>query len=152
METFVKGLNKSQELAATTAGSRVLCLAGAGTGKTRTLTARIENLNKNRVGAETMLALTFTRLAGAEMKRRIIKSIGEAEGSKIFCNTFHAFAVKMLRDYGYKIGVDNDFTIYDDEDREAIFSRIIDSANFKITLPKALKVYARPSEIGRAHV
>lgn len=92
-----------------------------------------------------MLALTFTRLAGAEMKRRIIKSIGEAEGSKIFCNTFHAFAVKMLRDYGYKIGVDNDFTIYDDEDREAIFSRIIDSANFKITLPKALKVYARPS-------
>ena len=122
-------LNEAQLKAVESESSVILCLAGAGTGKTSTLTSRIAHLHQNRVGCSSMLALTFTRLAGKEMKERAIKLIGSA-GEKLFCNTFHAFCVKALKEYGHLLGYDKEFTIYDQEDREAIITKIIEEFSY----------------------
>lgn len=131
-------LNEAQIKAVESESKVILCLAGAGTGKTSTLTSRIAYLYENRVGCSSMLALTFTRLAGKEMKERVIKLIG-SEGEKLFCNTFHAFCVKVLKEYGYLLGYDKEFTIYDQEDREAIIAKILEEFSYgKWTNTKAV--------------
>ncbi|NME95323.1 UvrD-helicase domain-containing protein [Clostridium cochlearium] len=122
-------LNEAQKKAVESESKVILCLAGAGTGKTSTLTSRIAHLHENRVGCSSMLALTFTRLAGKEMKERTIKLIGP-EAEKLFCNTFHAFCVKVLKEYGYLLGYDKEFTIYDQEDREAIIAKILEEFGY----------------------
>ncbi|MBU3213330.1 ATP-dependent helicase [Clostridium algidicarnis] len=122
-------LNEAQRKAVESESEVILCLAGAGTGKTSTLTSRVAHLYNSRVGCSNMLALTFTRLAGKEMKERVIKLIGSA-GEKLFCNTFHAFCVKMLKEYGYLLGYEREFTIYDQEDREAIVEKIIEEFSY----------------------
>ncbi|NFF77392.1 ATP-dependent helicase [Clostridium sporogenes] len=122
-------LNEAQRKAVESERPVILCLAGAGTGKTSTLTNKISYLHENRVGCSSMLALTFTRLAGKEMKERVIKLIGP-EGEKLFCNTFHAFCVKVLKEYGYLLGYDKEFTIYDQEDRESIITKIIEDFKY----------------------
>lgn len=124
-----KQLNEAQKKAVESENPVILCLAGAGTGKTSTLTSRIAHLHENRVGCSSMLALTFTRLAGKEMKERTIKLIGP-EGEKLFCNTFHAFCVKVLKEYGYLLGYDKEFTIYDQDDREAIIAKILEEFSY----------------------
>lgn len=130
-------LNQAQEKAVKSIAKVILCLAGAGTGKTKTLTERIAHLQSERISCSKMLALTFTRLAGKEMKERIIKLVGEAEGKNLFCNTFHAFCVKLLKEWGYLIGYNKDFTIYDQEDKENIIQIII----------KEMKYRAHPDEV-----
>lgn len=122
-------LNESQIKAVESTSKVILCLAGAGTGKTSTLTSRIAHLFNNRVGCSNMLALIFTRLAGKEMKERVIKLIG-SPGEKLFCNTFHAFCVKALKEYGYLLGYEREFTIYDQEDRESIIDKIIEDFKY----------------------
>lgn len=103
----LEGLNDAQRRAVTSTAPVILCLAGAGSGKTRVLTHRIAYLHQeHRVGTSNMLALTFTRLAGKEMKDRIMALIGQQEGRKLFCNTFHAFAAVVLREWGKRIGLD----------------------------------------------
>lgn len=133
------GLNEAQLQAVTSKAKYILCLAGAGTGKTKTLTTRIAYLNQDRVSCDNMLALTFTRAAGKEMKERVIKLVGDDEGKKLFCNTFHAFCVKVLKEYGGYLGYDPDFTIYDQEDRDSILQAVIDEFRYKINLKKVLK-------------
>lgn len=118
------GLNKAQEAAVRSDHHRILCLAGAGTGKTRVLTHRVARLYEDGVKPEEMLCMTFTRAAGAEMKERIIQLIGE-EGRNIFCNTFHAWAVQLIRRYSYKLGYTPAFTIYDTEDKISIITQIL---------------------------
>ncbi|MBY6950309.1 ATP-dependent helicase [Clostridium botulinum] len=132
-------LNDAQKKAVESESEVILCLAGAGTGKTSTLTNRIAHLHENRVGCSSMLALTFTRLAGKEMKERVINLIGP-EGEKLFCNTFHAFCVKVLKEYGYLLGYDKEFTIYDQEDRDSIIEKITYDYGYKTTLKKVLDV------------
>lgn len=124
-------VNDEQLKAITSDAKKILCLAGAGTGKTTTLTSRIANLNKNRISCRNMLALTFTRLAGKEMKERVIKIVGKQEGSKLFCNTFHAFCAEIIREHGHFYGFDADFSIYDEEDSKAIIQEIINDYSFK---------------------
>lgn len=132
------GLNKAQAAAVRSDHHRILCLAGAGTGKTRVLTYRIARLYEDGVMPEEILALTFTRAAGAEMKERIIQLIGE-DGQDIFCNTFHAWAVKLIRQYAYKLGYTPAFTIYDTEDKAAIIEQIIGDLQYKTTAKKVLE-------------
>jgi DNA helicase-2/ATP-dependent DNA helicase PcrA len=124
-------VNDEQLAAVTSESKRILCLAGAGTGKTTTLTSRIANLNKNRVSCSDMLALTFTRLAGKEMKERVINIVGKSEGSKLFCNTFHAFCAEVIREHGSVCGFDHDFSIYDEDDTRAIIKDIIAEYKYK---------------------
>ncbi|MDA8212119.1 MAG: ATP-dependent helicase [Clostridia bacterium] len=127
---LLEGLNNEQKRAVVSDSPHILLLAGAGSGKTKTLTTRIAYLNQNRVGTVNMLALTFTRLAGQEMKERVIKLIGEEEGKKLFCNTFHAFCVKLLKEFGKLVGVHENFTIYDQEDQESIIQAIINEHGY----------------------
>ncbi|WP_378955415.1 ATP-dependent helicase [Pelosinus sp. sgz500959] len=138
---MLKGLNPQQLQAVTSTSPVILCLAGAGSGKTTVLTRRISHLfNEHRIGTTNMLALTFTRLAGKEMKERVIKLIGEEHGKQLFCGTFHAFCVSVLKRWGHKIGLDQNFTIYDQEDREEILKRIITEFGSVTTVKRILEV------------
>lgn len=144
---LLDGLNEPQHEAVISESDVILCLAGAGTGKTRVLTHRIAHLHhEHRVGTSNMLALTFTRLAGKEMKERIMDLVGEAEGKKLFCNTFHAFCVQVLKEYGHRIGLDPAFMIYDQSDRDSIVKRIIAEYHYDTSLNKVLKEAQHPSE------
>lgn len=137
MSTLLDSLNENQLRAVTSTAPVILCLAGAGSGKTTVLTRRVANLHVNhRVGTSNMLCLTFTRLAGKEMKERVMLLVGEEEGAKLFCNTFHAFAVSVLRRWGHKLAIDENFTIYDQEDREEILGKIIQEFGNRTTLKK----------------
>lgn len=141
----LEGLNDAQRRAVTSTAPVILCLAGAGSGKTRVLTHRIAYLHQeHRVGTSNMLALTFTRLAGKEMKDRIMALIGQQEGRKLFCNTFHAFAAVVLREWGKRIGLDECFSIYDQEDQESILQNIIEEFGNRTTLNKVLPVLLEP--------
>lgn len=133
-------LNEAQELAVKSVETVILCLAGAGTGKTKTLTERVAALQSQRISCSNMLALTFTRLAGKEMKERVIKLVGESEGKNLFCNTFHAFCVKILKEWGHLIGYDDEFTIYDQEDRESIINNIIQEFKYKTTANEVIEI------------
>lgn len=134
-------LNDGQVQAVTSSSKTILCLAGAGSGKTTVLTRRIAHLFDNRVGTSNMLALTFTRLAGKEMKERVIRLVGEREGKKLFCNTFHAFAVGVLSRWGHLVGIDKNFAIYDQEDRKSILELIIKELAGRTTVSKVNKDY-----------
>ncbi len=134
-------LNDGQVQAVTSESKTILCLAGAGSGKTTVLTRRIAHLFDNRVGTSNMLALTFTRLAGKEMKERVIRLVGEKEGKKLFCNTFHAFAVGVLSRWGHLIGIDKNFAIYDQEDRKSILELVIKELGGRTTVNKVNKDY-----------
>ncbi|MGG3874704.1 ATP-dependent helicase [Brevibacillus laterosporus] len=128
---LLDGLNNEQATAVISKSPVILCLAGAGTGKTKTLTTRISYLHEElRVGTSNMLALTFTRLAGMEMKERIGKLIGEEQAKKLFCNTFHSFCVYVLREWGSRVGLEPNFSIYDQDDQKAIILAILDEFKY----------------------
>lgn len=136
---LLHGLNEEQAAAATSKEPVILCLAGAGTGKTKTLTTRISYLHEEkRVGTSNMLALTFTRLAGLEMKERIAHLIGEEQAKKLFCNTFHSFCVSVLREWGHRVGLEPNFSIYDQEDQEAIIAAILDEFRYDAKVRQVL--------------
>lgn len=127
-------LNKAQKQAVDSESSRILCLAGAGTGKTRVLTQRVSRIVEEELAEPwQILCLTFTRAAGAEMKERIAAIIGD-KAENIFCNTYHAWAARILRQYPFRIGLTPEFSIYDQEDRDSIITRIIDDLSFKVKL------------------
>ena len=143
---LLEGLNEQQYQAVVSDSPVIRCLAGAGTGKTRVLTHRIAHLNaKYRIGTSNMMALTFTRLAGKEMKERIMQLVGEKEGRQLFCNTFHAFCVKVLKEYGHRIGLERNFMIYDQSDRESIIQRIIAEFHYDTSIKKVLNYLAHPT-------
>lgn len=125
-------LNEEQRQAVTSNAPVIRCLAGAGSGKTRVLTGRIAYLHQEqRVGTSNMLALTFTRLAAKEMKERLTTLVGTQEINKLFCGTFHSFCVQVLREWGHMVGIEPNFTIYDEEDRQALLQAIINDLNAK---------------------
>lgn len=143
---LLEGLNGEQQQAVTSTSNTILCLAGAGSGKTTVLTTRIARLFNDRVGTSNMLALTFTRLAGKEMKERVIRLVGKREGKKLFCNTFHAFAVSVLNEWGHLIGIDKNFTIYDQEDRRSILEAVIKELGGRTSVAKVNKAYEENDE------
>lgn len=140
MRSLTEGLNAEQAQAVLSESNRILMLAGAGTGKTRTLTHRLAHLNLNcRVGTSSIIAITFTRAAAKEMKDRLLPLIGD-ESKKLICCTFHALAVRILQEWGHRIGLDRNFTIYSQEDREEIIKSIIDSSEYRTTYSKMANV------------
>ncbi|MEX1314916.1 MAG: UvrD-helicase domain-containing protein [Desulfotignum sp.] len=96
---ILEGLNDAQHRAVTSTASAILITAGPGTGKTRTLTARIAYLLKEKqVPADRILALTFTNRAAKEIQERI-QSVSPGEGRQVTAATFHGFCLTMLREY-----------------------------------------------------
>jgi DNA helicase-2/ATP-dependent DNA helicase PcrA len=110
-------LNDEQQKAATFEGGPLLIIAGAGTGKTRTLVHRVAHLIERGSRAERMLLLTFTRRAAQEMLGRVERLVGAA-GGHVHGGTFHATAHRLLRRFGALGGVPSDFTIMDQADAE----------------------------------
>ncbi|MBE5787663.1 MAG: DNA helicase PcrA [Clostridiales bacterium] len=112
-------LNPMQRQAAETLEGPVLILAGAGSGKTRTLTYRIANLIDHGVQPWRILALTFTNKAAREMRERVEKLVG-ADAGEMWLGTFHSVCVRILRRDIEKIGYQRSFTIYDEDDQNRV--------------------------------
>ena len=114
------GLNPQQISAVTHAGSPLLVVAGAGSGKTRVLTRRIAYLMAARnVAPHQILAITFTNKAAGEMKMRVAELVGERAKS-MMVSTFHSACVRMLRTDAAVLGYKNSFTIYDQSDSQRL--------------------------------
>jgi DNA helicase-2/ATP-dependent DNA helicase PcrA len=110
-------LNPEQAAAATHGEGPLLIIAGAGTGKTRTLVYRVAQLVQRGVRPERILLLTFTRRAAQEMLGRAERLVGSA-GRGVQGGTFHATAHRLLRRFGPRAGLPQDFTILDQADAE----------------------------------
>ena len=122
-------LNKFQYEAVMHDKGPALLLAGAGTGKTRTLIYRVAHLIESGVSPESILLLTFTNKAANEMKERAEKMLKEKCG--ITACTYHSFCVKMLRFYGKMAGISPDFTIISGPDEADIIDIVKSELNFQ---------------------
>src|ERR1035437_1586019 len=114
---FAAELNPAQLRAATHADGPLLIIAGAGTGKTRTLVYRVAHLLEKGVRPERILLLTFTRRSAQEMLGRAERLVGSASRA-VHGGTFHATALRLLRRFGQSAGLPADFTIMDQSDAE----------------------------------
>jgi len=109
-------LDEYQLAAATAPEPRVLVTAVPGSGKTRTLCARVEYLIKQKVRPSSICVVTFTRYAANELRERLVPLIGSDAG-RIFIGTFHAFALRIITGYGHRLGWDAEYlTILDEEE------------------------------------
>ena len=127
MDAKIQTLNENQLAAVRHIDGPVLVFAGAGSGKTRVLTYRIANLIKNHgVRPYNILAVTFTNKAANEMKERIEGLMGETAG-RLWAGTFHGICSRILREHGPDIGLDRNFTIFDDGDQLALIRDAMDS-------------------------
>ncbi len=138
-------LNKEQLAAVKQAGSPLLVLAGAGSGKTRVLTYKVAYLIQvKQLLAKKILLLTFTNKAAGEMKERVAALTGQMPG---FAGTFHSFCAWMLRCWGEKIGLDRNFVIYDESDRLQALKMAMKSLDIDI---KKIKVNSVAGMISKA--
>lgn len=114
--SLLDGLNPEQRDAAQHFEGPLLVLAGAGSGKTKTLTVRIANLVQSHgVDPSAILAVTFTNKAAGEMKERIATLLGRDVGG-MWVGTFHSFGAWLLRQYATRLGYASRFTIFDGDD------------------------------------
>ncbi len=121
---WIDGLNSAQRAAVTHTDGPLAVVAGPGTGKTRTLTARIAYLIDSRgVPPETVLALTFTNKAAEEMRERLAGLLGDGRPLGITVGTFHQLGAAVLREFGAAVGISSTFVIADDEDRRVLLRR-----------------------------
>ena len=119
-------LNPAQREAVEHGEGPLLVLAGAGSGKTRVLTARIARLLRDgRARADEILAVTFTNKAAREMRARVARLLG-AEPAGMWIGTFHAVGARMLRAHAPLVGRTAAFTIYDEDDTLAVVRRLMD--------------------------
>ena len=132
-------LNPMQRRAAKTLEGPVLILAGAGSGKTRTLTYRVANLLEHGVKAWHILALTFTNKAAREMRERIERLAG-ADAGEAWIGTFHSICCRILRRDIEKLGYERSFTIYDDDDQQRVIKAVLKELDIdeKFLPPKAV--------------
>ena len=114
-------LNDQQRLAATHSGGDVMIVAGAGTGKTGTLAARVAWLLESGARPDRILLLTFTRRASQEMLGRAEHMTRAGGASRVWGGTFHAVANRLLRHWGPAIGLDSSFTVMDQSDTRELF-------------------------------
>ena len=123
MDEILKGLNDAQSAAVTSAASVLQVLAPPGSGKTKTLTARVAYLLAHH-GYQPwdVICCTFTIKASREMRSRLRSLIGEALESKLLLGTFHSICRRYLANYGYLIGIPKGFGIADSSDSLAILS------------------------------
>ena len=125
---YLAGLNPEQREAVETLDGPVLVLAGAGTGKTRVLTARIAHiLATGRARPGEILAVTFTNKAAREMKHRVGEIVGGVVEGMPWLGTFHSIGVKILRRHAELVGLKSDFTILDTDDQIRLLKQLLDA-------------------------
>ncbi|MES2623454.1 MAG: UvrD-helicase domain-containing protein [Patescibacteria group bacterium] len=121
--SYLQDLNERQLKAVLKTEGPLLIIAGAGAGKTKTITTRILHLCLNGVSPDSILAITFTNKAAKEMRERVTAAIDKhAEGGPVFANmkpfvsTFHSLGVYLLRQFGNRVGLNKTFSILDRDD------------------------------------
>jgi DNA helicase-2/ATP-dependent DNA helicase PcrA len=137
---YWQGLNPAQRAAVEALDGPVLVLAGAGTGKTRVLTARLVHLlAMNKALPGQILAVTFTNKAAAEVRGRVGEMLGRSvEGW--FLGTFHALAARLLRPHAERVGLKPSFTILDDDDQTRLIKQLLEAEDIddKKSPPRAI--------------
>jgi len=127
---YLKGLNPPQREAVLTTEGPVLMLAGAGTGKTAALTARLAHLLYTRKAwPSEILSVTFTNKAAREMRERVGRLVGDAVEGMPWLGTFHAIGAKMLRRHAELVGLQSNFTILDTDDQLRLLKQLILAAD-----------------------
>lgn len=138
---YLTGLNPPQRQAVEALDGPVLVLAGAGTGKTRVLTARLAHLlHTGKAWPSQILAVTFTNKAAQEMKHRVSKLVGGEAVEGWWLGTFHAIAARMLRRHADLVGLTSNFTIIDSDDQIRLLKQLMESENIdtKKWAPRAM--------------
>lgn len=125
MSGFTGTLNPQQRQAATHIHGPLLILAGAGTGKTRVVTARIAHMINEGIKPENILSVTFTNKAASEMRERVQDMVRGGKGKKVVLGTFHAFCAKMLREFAEHVGYKKNFVIYSQNDQISLMKRVL---------------------------
>ncbi|MFW2542142.1 ATP-dependent helicase [Primorskyibacter sp. 2E107] len=126
---YLEGLNPAQREAVETLDGPVLMLAGAGTGKTKALTARIVHLlSTGRARPNEILAVTFTNKAAREMKTRVSGMLGQVVEGMPWLGTFHSICVKLLRRHAELVGLKSNFTILDTDDQLRLLKQLVQAA------------------------
>ncbi|MEX3599426.1 DNA helicase PcrA [Kocuria sp. WRN011] len=148
---LVEGLNEPQRAAVEHAGSPLLIVAGAGSGKTRVLTHRIAYLlASGRANRGEILAITFTNKAAAEMRERIEDLVGDSARS-MWISTFHSLCVRILRREAKTLGLTSNFSIYDAADSLRLITQVAKQHELdpKRFAPKAIqhKISALKNEL-----
>jgi ATP-dependent DNA helicase UvrD/PcrA len=127
---YLQGLNPPQREAVLSTEGPILVLAGAGTGKTAALTARLAHLIATRKAwPSQILSVTFTNKAAREMRERVGKLSGGALEGMPWLGTFHSVAAKMLRSHAELVGLHSNFTILDTDDQLRVLKQLIQAAN-----------------------
>ncbi len=157
LEQVLDGLNPEQKRAVETTEGPLLIQAGAGSGKTKTLTHRIAYLiDTQRATPYNILAVTFTNKAAKEMRHRVgelLNANSEDRGFMPYMGTFHGICVRLLRQDGEHIGIPRTFVIFDESDRQAAMKRasrqlMIDEKSFPPRLISSLISSAKNDMIG----
>ncbi len=127
---YLRGLNPPQREAVLTTDGPVLMLAGAGTGKTAALTARLAHLlYTRRAYPSEILSVTFTNKAAREMRERVGRMVGDLVEGMPWLGTFHAIGAKMLRRHAELVGLQSNFTILDTDDQLRLLKQLIAAAD-----------------------
>ena len=129
---LLEKLNEKQREAASQIDGSILILAGAGSGKTRTITYRIAHMIENvGISPYSILAVTFTNKAAKEMRERVEELVGDiAKACTI--STFHSFGMRLLRMYAKEVEYNSNFTIYDTDDQKRIVKAILKGQNISL--------------------
>ena len=123
------GLNPKQREAACAGDGPLLILAGAGSGKTRTLTYRIAYLiAEKHINPMNILAVTFTNKAAGEMKERVAALVGP-DADRMWVSTFHSACMRILRSNISLLGYDDRFTVYDTDDQKTTMKNVCKRLN-----------------------
>lgn len=131
------GLNDPQREAASTIDGPVLILAGAGSGKTRTITYRIAHMVDNlNMDPKSILGVSFTNKASKEMKERVITLLGKRKARGITLATFHSLGVKILKEEIHLLGYHKNFSIYDTSDQTSIVREALKSIKTEKTFDR----------------
>ncbi len=146
------GLNEAQREAVATIEGPVLILAGAGTGKTRTVTHRMARMLEEGIAAEHILGVTFTNRAANEMRERVAGLVGGTAGEALTVCTFHSLCVRILRRHAGLLGYNRNFSIAAGGDRDGLVKQLIvrhGGAREKIAAWDVLAAVSRQKNAGR---
>jgi len=145
VKDLLKELNSEQKEAVLNFKGPALVIAGAGSGKTRVLTYRIAHMLNEGVHPATVLALTFTNKAAAEMKERISQLVGTTSARALWMGTFHSIFARILRIEAAALSFPKDYTIYDTSDSKNLIKAILKEMNLDEKIYKPSEVLGRIS-------
>lgn len=150
----INSLNTAQKQAVQTLMGPVLILAGAGTGKTRTVTCRIANMLEKGINPRSILALTFTNKAANEMADRVAGLVDRKAARQMTVSTFHSLCVRILRQDIGKLGYKENFSIYTGSDQSGLLKRLImeyGARREKLEPAQVINAYSRVRNNGQTY-